>query len=147
MPGGVSIYSQGRLWVLHCILQYFGSLSCIFTILSRTGAMELTWSVVTKHETIKIRMKELVQMKIPSNKQDKDEYCMDLAYAVREASLFRITGSDVDKGKKLLDQLIGKRCNVVPCPFVNIAHLWRVLGGCQEDLLGEIYIYFFVVVY
>ena len=84
-------------------------------------------------------------MKIPSNKQDKDEYCMDLAYAVREASLFRITGSDVDKGKKLLDQLIGKRCNVVSCHFVNIARLWKVLSGCQEDLLGEIvYLVWFI---
>ena len=100
---------------------------------------------MTKHETIKTRMKELVQMKIPSNKQDKDEYCMDLAYAVREASLFRITGSDVDKGKKLLDQLIGKRCNVVSCHFVNIARLWKVLSGCQEDLLGKIlYLVWFI---
>ena len=34
---------------------------------------------------------------------------MDLAYAVREASLFRITGPNVEKAKKLLDKFVEER--------------------------------------
>jgi hypothetical protein len=91
-------FQVGRSLVLYRALEY------------RT--LELSWSVVTKHETIKSRLKDLVlQSKSAStmSKADKDDYCMDLAYAVREASLFRIEGENVDKAKKLLDKYIEER--------------------------------------
>ena len=82
----------------------------------------MTWSVVTKHETIKERVKELIQMKTEGqSKEERDDYCMDLAYAVREASLFRITGSNIEKAKKLLDQYIEERMDPETKKLLNEA--------------------------
>ena len=74
--------------------------------------LELKWSVVTKHETVRERVAELLAQhskKPPSGKAEEDDFCIDLAYAVREASLFKITGDFVNKAKALLDTYIEKR--------------------------------------
>ena len=103
-------------------------------------SLELTWSVVTKHETIKERVKELIQMKTDGqSKEERDDYCMDLAYAVREASLFRITGSDIEKAKKLLDKFIEERMDPETKKLLNEAirtkngtKLQSVLDRCEK---------------
>lgn len=74
--------------------------------------LELKWSVVTKHETVAERIKELMaehSRNKPSTKEEKDDFCVDLAYAVREANLFRIAGPEVTKAKSLLDKYIEER--------------------------------------
>jgi myosin heavy subunit len=98
-------------------------------------SMELTWSVVTKHDTIIKRMKELV-LKNPNSmsKEDKDDFCMDLAYAVREASLFKIKGNDVEKGKKLLDQLIDERMDPETKKLLNDAIKTKNLTKLREAI-------------
>jgi myosin heavy subunit len=86
----------GRTMVLYRAMEY------------RT--LELKWSVVTKHETITQRVKDLLKVSTGGmSKQDKDDFCQDLAYAVREASLFRITGADITRAKTMLDKFIEER--------------------------------------
>ena len=119
-------FKTGRTLVLYRAMEY------------RT--MELKWSVVTKHETIKERVKELVKINYSNmSKSDKDEYCMDLAYAVREASLFRITGPNVEKAKKLLDKFVEERMDPETKRMLetaitskNLEKLIAVVNRCEK---------------
>jgi len=103
--------------------------------------MELEWEIRTKHETILANLCRLTKVDHESmDHDDKENYIIRLADAVRQADLFRIKNKDAEKGRNMLEIFVEERMDPETKRMLKAAHesmnldkLERVLDICERE--------------
>ncbi len=72
--------------------------------------LELDWSIKSRHIEIRKNIDRMVGKNPDSmSKDEKEQFCMELAGAVRDADTFKISVPNLAEARKMLDKLIGER--------------------------------------
>eukprot|EP00040_Diaphanoeca_grandis_P025752 m.143132 g.143132 ORF g.143132 m.143132 type:complete len:1427 (-) comp30293_c0_seq1:306-4586(-) len=103
--------------------------------------MELEWEIRTKHETILANLSKLTRVDHESmDHEEKENYIIRLADAVRQADLFRIKNKDAEKGRNMLEIFVEERMDPktkrdlqLAIESMDLNKLERVLEVCERE--------------
>ena len=103
--------------------------------------LELEWEIITKHETILANLERLTSADHESMEHDeKENYIVRLADAVRQADLFRIKTKTAEKGRKMLEIFVEERMDpktkkqlAAAIESMDLGKLEAVLEVCDRE--------------